>query len=246
MHHTMTSRKPSGKPFFVAALLAVAAATLPAKADENTVRQAFEKKFPKTALESVTRMPFANMYQVVLDGQVFYTDENASYLFSGKLLDLRSQDVRDLTQEATAKLASGVLAKSTENAVKRVKGNGRRVLYTFEDPNCGYCKQLQKELTKLNDVSIYTFLWPILSPDSIDKSKAIWCSKDRAKAWEDTMLKGVSPTGKRDCDTTAIDKNLQLAQRFRLQGTPGVYLASGQQIGGYVPAEKIEAALAGR
>jgi thiol:disulfide interchange protein DsbC len=234
------------KAFVSAALALTAAGAFTARADENALRQAFQAKFPKTTLESITRMPFPNMYQVVLDGQVFYTDENASYLFSGKLLDLRGQDIRDLTQEASAKIASGVLAKSTENAVKRVKGNGKRVLYTFEDPNCGYCKQLQKELTKVNDVTIYTFLWPILSADSLEKSKAIWCSKDRARAWEDAMLKGAVPTGRRDCDTAAIDKNLQLAQRFRLQGTPGIYLGNGQQIGGYVPAEKIEAALAAR
>ena len=95
----------------------------------------------------------------------------------------------------------------------------------------------------MNDVTIYTFLWPILSQDSVDKSKAIWCSKDRAKAWEDTTLKGAAPTGKRDCDTTALEKNGLLAQRFGIRGTPGVYLANGQQIGGFVPAEKIEAAL---
>jgi thiol:disulfide interchange protein DsbC len=217
-----------------------------ASADENLVRQAFQAKFPKMALESVTRTPFPNMFEVVLDGQVFYTDDKASYLFSGNLLDIRGQQPRNLTQESNNKLASTVLAKSTDLAVKRVKGNGKRVIYTFEDPNCGYCKELQKELAKVNDVTIYTFLWPILSPDSIEKSKAIWCSKDRAKAWEDAMLRGVTPSGKRDCDTTALDKNSQIAQRFGLRGTPGLYLASGQQIGGFVAADKLEAALAGR
>jgi thiol:disulfide interchange protein DsbC len=127
--------------------------------------------------------------------------------------------------------------------VKRVRGSGKRVIYTFEDPNCGYCKELQKELNKVNDVTIYTFLWPILSQDSIDKSKSIWCARDRAKAWEDYMIKGVALTGKRDCDTTALERNAKLAQRFGLRGTPAVYLANGEQVGGYVPAEKLEAAL---
>lgn len=217
-----------------------------ASADENLVRQGLHAKFPKMPLESVTRTPFPNVYEVVLDGQLFYTDDKASYLFSGNLLDIRGQQPRNLTQEATNKLASTMLAKSTDLAVKRVKGNGKRVIYTFEDPNCGYCKELQKELTKVSDVTIYTFLWPILSPDSVEKSKAIWCSKDRAKAWEDTMLKGIAPTGRRDCDTTALDKNGQMAQRFGLRGTPGLYLANGQQIGGYVEAAKLEAALAAR
>jgi thiol:disulfide interchange protein DsbC len=231
---------------FLACVFAVATLTASAaEADENALRKAFQTKFPKMALESISRTPFQNLYEVVLDGQVFYTDANASYLFSGNLLDLRGREPRNLTEEANAKLVSGVLAKSTDLAVKRVKGNGKRVIYTFEDPNCGYCKELQKELVKLNDVTIYTFLWPILSPDSAEKAKAIWCSKDRARAWDDAMLKGLSPTGRRDCDTP-LEKNSQIAQRFGLRGTPAVYTANGQQIGGYVPADKLEAALAQR
>ena len=224
--------------FLVGASLTAVAAT----ADENSVRQAFQSKFPKMAIESIARTPFQNVYEVVLDGQVFYTDDKGSYLFSGNLLDLRGGQPRNLTQETNNRIAASVLAKSTENAVKRVKGNGKRVIYTFEDPNCGYCKEQQKELAKLNDVTIYTFLWAILSADSAEKSKAIWCSKDRARAWEDMMLKGVTPTGRRDCDTP-LERNAQIAQRFGLRGTPAVYLGSGEQIGGYVPADKIEAAL---
>lgn len=213
------------------------------RADEAGIRQAFQAKFPKMALESVNKTPFAGIYEVLLDGQMFYTDEKVTYLFSGNLLDMRGAQPRNLTQEATNKLAAATLAKSTDFAVKRVKGNGKRVIYTFEDPNCGYCKELQKELVKLNDVTIYTFLWPILSQDSIDKSKAIWCARDRGKAWDDLMLKGIAPTGKRDCETP-IDKNARLAQRFGLRGTPGVYLVNGDQIGGYVPVDKLEAGLA--
>lgn len=215
-----------------------------ARADEAGIRQAFKSKFPKMSVESVGKTPFPGMFEVVVDGQVFYTDGKVSYLFSGNLLDVRGQP-RNLTQEANGKLAAAALAKSTETAIKRVKGSGKRVIYTFEDPNCGYCKELQKELLKLKDVTIYTFLWPILSQDSMDKSEAIWCARDRAKAWDDYMLKGVSPGNRRDCDTAALEKNAQLAQRFGLRGTPAVYLANGQQVGGYAPAEKLEAALAG-
>jgi thiol:disulfide interchange protein DsbC len=192
----------------------------------------------------VAKTPFAGIYEVVLDGQVYYTDDKASYMFSGSLIDMRGREPRNLTQETTTRMASSALSKATDSAVKRVRGNGKRVIFTFEDPNCGYCKELQKELMKVNDVTIYTFLWPILSPDSIEKSKAIWCSRDRAKSWEDTMLRGVAPTGKRDCDTAAIEKNLRLAQRFNLKGTPAVYLSNGEQVGGYIPAAQLENALA--
>ena len=217
----------------------------PAWADEASIRQAFQVKFPKMTLESIARTPFAGLYEVVLDGQVFYTDDKVSYILSGNLIDMRAREPRNLTQEASGRLAAAALAKSTDSAVKRVRGSGKRVIYTFEDPNCGYCKEFQKELAKMNDVTVYTFLWPILSADSMEKSKAIWCSKDRAKAWDDAMLKGVSPTGRRDCDTTALERNARLAQRFNLKGTPAVYLGSGEQVGGYLPAEKLEAALAG-
>jgi thiol:disulfide interchange protein DsbC len=233
------------KKFAVGLLALIGAMCLTARADENTVRNAVQTKFPKMAVESVTKTPFQNVYEVVLDGQVLYTDDKASYLFSGNLLDIRGQPTRNLTQDSTNKLSAAALAKSTDSAVKRVKGSGNRVIYTFEDPNCGYCKELQKELLKVNNVTIYTFLWPILSQDSVEKSKGIWCAKDRAKAWEDMMLKGVAPTGKRDCDAP-LERNAQLAQRFGIRGTPGVYLANGQQIGGFLAADKIEAALAGR
>ena len=149
--------------------------------------------------------------------------------------------MRNVTMARNAELNSQALVKSTDNAIKRVRGNGRRVVYTFEDPNCGYCKQQQKELIKLNDVTIYTFLWPILSPDSVEKSRTIWCSKDRAKAWEDLMLRGVAPQGDTKCDTP-IDKNMELARRFNAQGTPAVFVADGRMLGGFVTADKIEEA----
>lgn len=216
---------------------------LPAHASEAAVRQAFLARFPGATIDSVTRMPMGGLYEIVFEGQIVYTDEKVSYVMSGNLFDLRGNAERNLTRERTNQIAAQTLAKSQDAAIKRVKGNGKRVIYTFEDPNCGYCKELQKEFVKMNDVTIYTFLLPILSPESAEKSKAIWCSRDRARAWDDAMLKGAIPTGgRKDCDTP-FDRTAQIAQRFGIRGTPAVYLANGQQIGGYVPAEKIEQAL---
>ena len=95
----------------------------------------------------------------------------------------------------------------------------------------------------MTDVTVYTFLLPILSPDSTEKSKAIWCSKDRAKAWDQIMTKGALTEPSKPCDVALLEKNMQLAQRFNIRGTPAIYLASGQQLGGYVPAAQIEQAL---
>lgn len=228
--------------FFLFAVAMLAAG--PLHANEAAVRQGFLARFPGAVIDSVTRLPVGGLYEIVFEGQIVYTDDKVSFVMSGNLFDLRGGTERNVTRERTMQIAGQSLSKSQDLAIKRVKGNGKRVIYSFEDPNCGYCRELQKEFVKLNDVTIYTFLLPILSQDSTDKSKAIWCSRDRARAWDDAMLKGTQPAAARkDCDTP-FEKNAQLAQRFGIRGTPAVYLANGQQIGGYVPADKIEQALA--
>jgi len=213
-----------------------------AQADEAGIKQAFEKKFPHAAVDSVIPTPFTGIYEVVFNGQVAYTDEKLSFVFIGSLYDLRGAERRNLTQERSAQLAARNLERSRESAIKRVRGSGSRVLYTFEDPNCTYCRRLQQELVKIKDVTIYTFLWPILSADSVEKSKAVWCAKDRGKAWDNLMSNGVVPQNDRKCENP-IAKNNELAQRFGVRGTPAVYLADGRQIGGFLAAEKLEEAL---
>jgi thiol:disulfide interchange protein DsbC len=222
--------------------LLFALATAVAQADEAGIKQAFQKKFAHATVESVTPTPFTGIYEVVFNGQVAYTDEKLSFVFIGSLYDLRGAERRNLTQERSAQLAAQNLERSRESAIKRVRGSGSRVLYTFEDPNCTYCRRLQKELVKIKDVTIYTFLWPILSADSVEKSKAIWCAKDRGKAWDNLMSNGVVPQNDRKCENP-IAKNNELAQRFGVRGTPAIYLADGRQIGGYLAAEKLEEAL---
>ncbi len=215
-----------------------------AMADEADVRKAFQAKFPAMKIDSVTRMPFPGLYEIVFDGQIVYTDEKLTYLMSGNLFDLRSAQERNLTGERRDQLAAGALVKAQPNAIKRVRGSGKRVVYTFEDPNCGYCKELQKELNKMTDITVYTFLLPILSPDSNEKAKAVWCAKDRAKAWDDLMNKAALPANAVKTCATPLEENQLLAQRFGVRGTPAVYLANGQQVGGYLPADKLERALA--
>lgn len=223
-------------------LFAAALAAPMAHASEAAIRQLFQSKLAEVTVESVTRSPMPGLYEVVASGNIFYTDEKVNFIIRGVLFDARTAAMRNVTRERNAEMAAKALVKANENAIKRVRGNGRRVIYTFEDPNCGYCRQQQKELLKLSDVTIYTFLWPILSPDSVEKSRAVWCSRDRAKAWEDLMLRGVAPQAEARCDTP-IDKNMELARRFGANGTPAVFLADGRMIGGFVTAEAIEEAL---
>jgi len=213
-----------------------------ADANEAKIRQVLEGKFPNMKVESVTKAPFAGLYEVVLDGEIVYTDEKVEYFFGGNLYDIRTLPPRNITQESSNRMIVKVLAASQDIAIKRVKGNGSRTLYTFEDPNCGYCKQLSHELTKISDVTVYTFLTPILSQDSVEKARAVWCAGDRAKAWDDLMLKAALPEGGGACNAP-IERTIGLMKRFGVRGTPAIYLTNGQHIGGFIPAEQIEKAL---
>lgn len=227
-----------------ALLVATALSAGPVSGSEADIRKALQSKFRDVPVESVSKTPFSGIYEVVLGGRILYTDEKGSFVFIGNLVDLRGPTERDLTDERAAQITAQTLKQSVDLAIKRVRGNGKRVIYTFEDPNCGWCRKFHGELGRVNNVTIYTFLWPILSPDSVEKSKTVWCARDRVKAWDDVMTRGtvqMQDAGK-SCDTP-IEKNLALAKRFGARGTPAVWLADGRQVGGFLPADKLEEAL---
>lgn len=234
---------------FVRALTATLAAALlafTAHAEANTeaeIKKALEASLTKgTKVDSVRDAGFLGLYEVVIGGDVLYTDKKAAYLLLGDIVELKSH--KNLTEERKLKLAQIKFSDlPLDLAVKQVRGSGRRVFATFEDPNCGYCKKLAKELVAMNDVTIYTFLYPILSPDSTEKSKAIWCASDRVKAWNDWMVNGVQPaTGK--CDATAVDKVTAFGRKLNIRGTPTIFFTDGSRIPGYVPAAQIEQRIA--
>jgi thiol:disulfide interchange protein DsbC len=188
-------------------------------------------------VDSVRKAGFLGLYEVVVGGEIIYTDKNADYFVLGDVLDNKAH--RNLTEERKNKLMQVKFADLPfDLAVKQVRGNGKRVFATFEDPHCGYCKKLAHELQGMTDVTIYTFLFPILSPDSAEKSKNIWCAADRAKAWNDWMLNGVEPPAGK-CDTPA-DKVMALGRKLGVRGTPTIFFADGSRAPGYVPAAQIE------
>jgi thiol:disulfide interchange protein DsbC len=214
----------------------------PVRADEGSVRKAVEGFIGSPVVESVAKIPLGGLYEVVLkSGELLYTDEKATFLFDGRIIDTKTR--RDITQARMGQLSAiDFGALPLDQAIKQVRGNGKRVLVSFEDPNCAYCKRLGKELSQLKDVTIYTFLYPILSPDSTEKSRNIWCAQDRAKTWNEWILEAKMPAAA-SCDTAVIERNVALGQKLRVNGTPTMFLADGRRLGGYLPATELEKAL---
>jgi thiol:disulfide interchange protein DsbC len=214
-----------------------------AGASEATVKAALEKKYPQIPVDSVTQTPLAGIYEVFAGGQLIYTDEKASYLFvNASMIDVEKKT--NLTEERISRLTAIKFEQLPLNlAFKRVKGKGTRKIAYFGDPNCGFCKRFDQELSKIDDVTIYMFLYPVLGPDSITKAKSIWCSKDRAKAWEDQMMTGIAPTAPGTCETP-IDKIVEFGQQKKINGTPTMFFADGQRVSGTIPNDQVEQHLA--
>lgn len=215
-----------------------------AHAGEKEVRRAVQALAPEAKVVSVGRTPLADLYEVVVDGPrgvaVIYVSGKGDHILVGELLDVRKR--RNLTGERMERLTAVDFDSLPLNqAIKMVQGNGKRRLAVFSDPDCPYCRKLEPELAKLNDVTIYIFPYPLpMHADAARKSKLVWCAKDRLQAWQDMMLRNKLPEGGRtDCDHP-VDKNLALGQRLRIDGTPTLIFADGRRLSGYTEAERIE------
>lgn len=220
-------------------LLLLACASTVAGASEATVRAAMQKKYPDIAVESVTKTPLPGIFEVFANGQLLYTDEKAAYLFlNAHMIDTEKKT--NLTEERMSRLTAIKFSElPLDLAFKRVKGKGTRQLAYFADPNCGYCKRFEQDLAKVNDVTFYVFLYPVLGPDSMAKSKSIWCSKDRVKAWDDQLVNGIAPTAPGGCDTP-IEKILAFGRQKNITGTPTMFFVDGQRVPGAIPVDQIE------
>lgn len=222
------------------ALLALLLLAGTAHANEAAVKKSVEA-WLGGKVDAVRKTGLLGLYEVQVGNELYYTDEKVSLLFDGNIIDTKTRT--NLTQERLNKLSAIKFSDlPLELAVKTVKGDGKRVFATFEDPNCGYCKKLAKEMAGMNNVTIYTFLLPILSRDSAEKSRAVWCASDRAKAWNDLMVNGtIPPAG--TCDAP-IEKVVALAQKYNIRGTPTIFLANGERIPGAIPVAQLEQKLA--
>jgi len=221
-------------------LLAVSCA---AYADESAVRERLQKNHPQLGqVDQVNKSPVPGLYEVVTPDHLFYTDEEAHYLINGVIWDLRT--MHNITEEREKKLFAVDFKKLPfDMAFKEVKGDGKRKMVIFTDPNCGYCKKLEGELTKVDNVTIYRLMFPIFEGSDV-KSRNIWCAKNRTKAWTDMMLHGVMPPDATDPKCTyPVAKAMEWGQKLRINGTPAIIFADGTLNPGALPAEDIEKAL---
>ena len=215
-------------------------AVVAATAGEAEIRKNLPARIPQfPAIDEVSKSPIPGVYEVRVNGsQIFYTDEQGNYLFQGNLIDVKAR--KNLTEERVEKLSAVAFDQlPLKDSIKIVRGNGKRRLAVFADPNCGYCKQFERDMTKVDNVTIQLFLYPVLGPDSVVKARNIWCAKDKAKAWNDWMQRGVVPETS-ECDTAALTRNREFGQKYNITGTPTLIFSDGSRTPGAIPAAQVE------
>ena len=212
----------------------VVEANLEAKA--LAVQKLFAERFGNPPINGVRLTPYG-LYEGQLGMDLVYTDEKVNFVLDGTLIDAKTR--RDITRERQDSLAQLPFDQLPfELSFKQVRGDGSRKMAIFEDPNCGYCKQLRKSIESLDNVTIFTFPYPILSPDSTQKVRNVWCATDRSAVWDAWMIQNKVPATL-DCEVP-IDQMVALGQKLMVRGTPGLFFADGSRVGGAIPKEEIE------
>jgi thiol:disulfide interchange protein DsbC len=229
------------RPLRVLSALVLALCVMPfAHADDAAIRKNISERLPQfPKIDEITKTAIPGLYELRVGTELYYSDEQGNYIIEGQLVDTKSRV--NLTEERIAKLtAVDFKTLPLKDAMVWKQGTGERRLVVFADPNCGYCKKFERDLQNVKDVTVYTFLYPILGGDSPEKSKQIWCAKDNIKTWRDWMIKG-TPIGESPaCDTSALQRNFALGQKHRIRGTPGLVFEDGRQQAGALNTEQIE------
>lgn len=239
----------------LAALMALGlAAALPALAqtpkpapltpEAASVKQALEQRFPGVLVRHIAKTNMLGLYEVMFDDQLVYTDAKASYLIVGSIYDTKSKT--NLTEAQARKLNRVAWSDlPLDLAIKKVKGTGARKLAVFSDADCPFCKRLEENLKSVDNVTIYTFLFPIdqLHPDAARKSRLIWCAKDRVKAWDEFFVSGALPDNAGDCENP-VAATVALGQKMKVNATPTLIFADGTTVPGAIPLEQMEAEFA--
>lgn len=223
--------------FFTAA----AATSAVAATAQEQITKNLTQRIPQLAhIDEVRPTPMAGLFEVRLGADIFYTDATGDFIIQGELIDTRAQ--RNLTEDRINQLTGIDFSKlPLKDAIKIVRGNGQRKMAIFEDPNCGYCKKLERDLQKLDNVTIYIFLYPILSQDSVKKSRNIWCSKDSADSWHQYMAQDKNiPEAAAGCDIAAIERNLAFGRQHKITGTPTILFTDNRRVPGAISLAQVE------
>ena len=226
--------------------LALAAGTLLAAApapaqDVAAIRKNIAERLPNfPKIDEIGKTPVPGLFEIRAGTDIFYSDEKGSYLIDGHLIETATR--ANLTQARIDKLTAIDPANlPVKDAIVWKQGSGARKLVVFADPNCGYCKRFERDLNEVKDVTVYTYLYPILGGDSPEKAKNIWCAKDRTAAWRDWMLNGtVPPRAMGQCDASALERNAELGQKHKINGTPALVFEDGKRVGGAMNAATLE------
>jgi thiol:disulfide interchange protein DsbC len=222
--------------------LALACTLLPAAfAQEAVIRKNIAERLPDfPKIDEVSKTPIPGIFEIRVGTDILYTDEQGNHVIQGSLFDTRTRI--NLTDVRVDKLTAIDFATlPMKDAIIWKQGNGSRKMVVFADPNCGYCKKFERDLNDVKDVTVYTFLYPILGPDSNDKARNIWCAKDRTDTWRDWMLSGTAPAkAMGQCDIGALARNVALGKKHRVNGTPAIVFEDGKRIPGAIGAEQIE------
>jgi len=232
------------RAFAASALMALSLSNVIAQGHEATIRKNLSERIPQIPkIEEITPTPLTGIYELRLStNEIYYSDAAGNYLIQGSLIDTKSK--RNLTEEREAKLSAvDFNALPLKDAITLVSGNGKRKLAVFEDPNCGYCKRFERDLAKVDNVTVYMFLLPVLGPNSVEKSRNVWCAKDPAAAWVNLMQKDI-PTPNAQCNTAAIERNLEFARKYKITGTPTLVAQDGTRVPGALNSTQIEKLLA--
>ena len=231
-------------PLFTLSLLLLALlGPTPARAQEAQIRKALTERLPQLgAVEEVRKTPIAGLFEVRIGLDLFYTDAQGNYLIQGQILDTKNK--RNLTEERVEKLSAIDFASlPVADAFTIVRGNGKRKVAVFQDPNCGYCKRFEKDLQGVDNITLHVFLYPILGPDSLEKSRNLWCAKDKGRAWQDWMVRDQMPA-KVSCDSAALSRNVEFGRKWRISGTPTLVFTDGSRVPGAISAQQLEQKLA--
>ena len=225
----------------LAATLALFCFAPAAFSQEAVIRKNIAERLPDfPKIDEITKTPIAGLYEVRAGAEVFYTDEQGNHLIDGQLIDTRTK--ANLTEARLNKInAIDFASLPLKDALMWKVGTGARKIVVFADPNCGYCKRFERDLQRAKDVTVYTFLLPILGGDSPEKSRNIWCAKDNTAAWRNWMLDGVAPPRTMgECDSTAIERVTALARKYRVNGTPAIVFEDGKRVPGAMSVEQLE------